>query len=183
MEELVTVPHYHYLLHPYNATLVTSCDAKGKANIIAIAWLVPLSVDPPLVGMSIRLSRYSYDLLRKTGEFVVNVAPYRLAKEVLICGRRSGRKLDKFAATGLTTGKARRVQPPIIKECVGYLECRVLKDIEAGDHRLVIGEVLEAYARPEAVDQEGLRNLGHVLLHVGKNRFTTTIGDVTEPPL
>ena len=183
MKERVPAPHFHYLLHPYSTSLVTCCDKEGKPNIVAMAWVIPLSVEPPLVGMSIRPTRYSYGLIRETGEFVVNVSTVELAEQALVCGRRSGRGLDKFAATGLTAGNAKRVRPPIIEECSGFLECRVGDDIEVGDHRLVIGEVLEAYAGAEALEEGGLRALDQVrpLLHVGKDRFTTTGTDFAEP--
>jgi flavin reductase (DIM6/NTAB) family NADH-FMN oxidoreductase RutF len=81
---------------------VTCCDAEGQPNIIAIAWLVPVSASPPLVGMGIRPTRHSYGLIQATGEFVINVAPHEIAQQAIFCGRRSGRNVDKFAATSLT---------------------------------------------------------------------------------
>jgi flavin reductase (DIM6/NTAB) family NADH-FMN oxidoreductase RutF len=99
--------------------------------------------------MSIRPTRHSYALIQATGEFVINVAPHEIAQEVLFCGRRSGRDVDKFRATGLTSRQAQHVRPPLIEECIAHLECRVVQDVEASDHRLVIGEVLAAYTRPE----------------------------------
>jgi len=185
--ERATVPlsNFYRLLHPYNTSLVTCGDAEGQLNIIAIAWLVPVSVQPPLVGMSIRPTRHSYGLIRETGEFVVNVAPYEIAQQVLFCGRRSGRDVDKFAATGLTPGPAQVVRPPVIEECVAHLECRAVQDVEAGDHRFVLGQVLAAYARPGALGADGLYALGHVrpLLHLGRNHFTSTLSQTVEPQL
>lgn len=185
MNRSVLVYDFHYLLHPYNTSLVTCCDAKGRTNIIAIAWLIPVSVNPPLVGMSIRPSRHSYDLIRTTGEFVINVAPYEIAPQVLFCGRLSGRDVDKFATTGLTARAARVVRPPIIEECLTHLECRVVQDLEAGDHRLVMAEVVAAYAHPGVIGDEGLYDLSHAhsLLHLGRNRFTTTCPESVEPQL
>jgi flavin reductase (DIM6/NTAB) family NADH-FMN oxidoreductase RutF len=185
MKESVSVPHFHRLLHPYNTSLVTCCDAEGEANIIAIAWLIPVSVSPPLVVMSIRPTRYSYGLIQATGEFVINVAPHEIAGQVLFCGRRSGRDVDKFSDTGLTPGGARLVRPPIIEECIAHLECRVAQDVEAGDHRLVVAEVLAAYALPGVLDDDGLYDLSlvHPLLHLGRNRFTSTLAQSIEPPL
>jgi flavin reductase (DIM6/NTAB) family NADH-FMN oxidoreductase RutF len=185
MNESATVSGFHYLLHPYNTSLVTCCDAEGQPNVIAIAWLVPVSVHPPLVGMSIRPTRYSYGLIQATGEFVINVASHEIAQQVLFCGRHSGRDVDKFAATGLTAGKAQHVRPPIIKECVAHLECRVVQEVEAGDHHLVIGEVLAAYTRPGILEDNGLYDLSHVqlLFHLGRNRFTSTLAQSVEPPL
>lgn len=185
MNDSIPVSPFHYLLHPYNALLVTCCDAKGQSNIIAIAWLIPVSVRPPLVGMSIAPTRHSYGLIRATGESVINIAPYEIAQQVLFCGRRSGRDVDKFAATGLTPGQALHVRPPIIEDCTAHLECRVLQDIEVRDHRFVVAEVLATYAQPGALNDEGLYDLSRVqpLLHLGRNSFTSTLAQSVEPPL
>jgi len=181
----MSVSTFHHLLHPYNTSLVTCCDPEGHPNIIAIAWLIPVSAHPPLVGMSIRPTRHSYGLIRTTGEFVVNVAPHEIAQQALFCGRRSGHDVDKFAATGLTAGKAQHVRPPIIEECIAHLECRVVQDVEAGDHHFVIGEVLAAYTRPGVLNDDGLYDLSHIhpLLHLGRDRFTSTLAQSIEPRL
>jgi flavin reductase (DIM6/NTAB) family NADH-FMN oxidoreductase RutF len=185
LNESIPVSNFYRLLHPYNTSLVTCCHAEGQPNIIAIAWLIPLSVKPPLVGMSIRPTRYSYGLIRATGEFVINVAPHEIARQVLFCGRRSGRDVDKFAATGLTPGQAQLVRPPIIEECLAHLECRVVQDVETGDHHLVVAEVLAAYTQPGVLDDDGLYDLSrvHLLLHLGRNRFTGARPQSIEPPL
>jgi flavin reductase (DIM6/NTAB) family NADH-FMN oxidoreductase RutF len=179
------VTNFNYLLHPYNTSLVTCCDAEGNPNIIAIAWLIPVSVKPPLVAMSIRPTRFSYGLIRETGEFVINVASYEIAQQVLFCGRNSGRDVDKFPATGLSSAPAQRVRPPIIEECLAHLECRVVREVGAGDHHLVIAEVLAAYTRPGVLAEDGMYELGrvHPLLHLGRNRFTSTKSETTEPSL
>ncbi|HEY45099.1 MAG TPA: flavin reductase family protein [Anaerolineae bacterium] len=182
MSEKQPVTTFHYLLHPYNTSLVTCCDAEGNPNIITIAWLIPVSVRPPLVGMSIGHSRFSYRLIRETGEFVINVAPYEIANHVLFCGRRSGRDVDKFAETGLTPSEAQNVRPPIIKECIAHLECRVVQDVEAGDHHIVVGEVLAAYANRGVLEENGLYRLSEVqmLFHLGRNCFTSIEGKFEE---
>ena len=185
MNESVPVSSFHYFLHPYNTSLVTCCNADGQPNIITVAWLIPVSINPPLVGMSIRPTRYSYSLIHATNEFVINVAPYKIAQQALVCGRRSGRDVDKFAATGLTPAPAQRVRPPVIQECVAHLECRVARDVEAGDHHIIIAEVLAAYARPGILGDGDLYDLGrvHPLLHLGRNRFTSTHSQFIEPSL
>ncbi len=185
MNDSVPVSHFHHLLHPYNTSLVTCSDTEGTPKIITIAWLIPVSVRPPLVAMSIRPTHHSYGLIQETGEFVINVAPYEIAQQALFCGRRSGRDVEKFDATGLTPGRAQMVRPPTIEECIGHLECRVVQDVEAGDHRLVVAEVLAAYAKPETIGGNGLYDLTHVhlLLHMGRNRFTSTRDQSIEPEL
>jgi flavin reductase (DIM6/NTAB) family NADH-FMN oxidoreductase RutF len=173
MNEFVEVSNYTHLLHPYSTSLVTCCDKEGKPNIITIAWLVPISASPPLLGMSIRQTRFSYKLIKETGEFVINVAPFEIAKQVLYCGRKSGSQLEKFTETGLTPLPARKVRPPIIQECLAHIECRVTQDIEVGDHNLIVAQVLTAYANPTVL-RDGLYDLSraHLLLHLGGNRFT-----------
>ena len=185
MKESISLSKFHTLLHPYNTSLVSCCDSEGKANIITIAWVIPTSVEPPLIGMSIRPTRYSYQLIKETGEFVINIAPYALAEQALRCGRYSGREINKFAETGLTPGMAMYVRPPIIEECLAHIECRTVQDIETGDHRLLIAEVLEVRIDPHMIDQHGLYDLSHVasLLHLGRNRFTTTTDHFIDPPL
>jgi flavin reductase (DIM6/NTAB) family NADH-FMN oxidoreductase RutF len=183
--EFVNVSQFTYLLHPYNTSLVTCCNAEGKANIIAIAWLVPISISPPLLGMCVRPTRYSYKLIQATGEFVVNIASLEIARQALFCGRKSGSGVDKFAATGLTPLPARHVHPPIIQECLAYVECRLQREVEIGDHNLLVGEVLAAYARPGTLGNDDLYDLNrvHPLLHLGRNRFTSPQAQTVEPSL
>ena len=185
MTGMESAPCFHYLLHPYPTFLVTCVGSDDRPNIITIAWLIPVSVEPPLVAMSVRPTRHSYSLLVDSGEFVINVPHVGLAAESLRCGRRSGRSEDKFVTSGLTASGARHVRPPIIAECLAHLECRVVEDIEAGDHRLLIGEVIDAYTGHGFTDAEGLRDVERTrpLLHVGRNRFTGPSGEPIEPPL
>jgi len=172
-----------YLLHPYNSCLITSKGKTGKPNIMTIAWLIPVSANPPLLVMSVRPERYSHNLILESGEFVVNVPSFDLAQKVLFCGRRSGREHDKFKATSLHTQKARKVNVPIVKECVGHLECRVFKTVKAGDHLLIIGEIVEAHATEGYFDQIYDIKKFRPCLHLGKNYFTTCLKITKEPKL
>jgi flavin reductase (DIM6/NTAB) family NADH-FMN oxidoreductase RutF len=183
MHKPTPVANFNYLLHPYNTSLVTCCDEDGNANIITIAWLIPVSIKPPLLCMSIAPTRYSYGLIRATGEFVVNVASYEIAQQALYCGRRSGRQVEKFSATGLTPLPAKQVRPPVIAECLGHLECRVEQEVEAGDHILVIASVLAAYTQEGVLGGDGLYDLDRAqpLFHLGRNRFTTLRLESIEP--
>jgi flavin reductase (DIM6/NTAB) family NADH-FMN oxidoreductase RutF len=185
LKESVALSTFHHLLHPYPTSLVTCCTPDGERNIIAIAWMIPVSVRPPRVAIAIRSERYSYNLIRSMDEFVINVAPYELAAQVLYCGRHSGQHVDKFAATNLKAGQARLVTPPIIQECLAFIECRLVENLDVGDHRLIVGEVVAAYVQPNAVDADGLYDLQVIspLLHLGRNRFVTTRKETIEPAL
>ena len=176
MSDFISVSSFTRLMHPCLTGLVTCCDVDGKPNIITIAWMTPVSVNPPLLCISVTPARYSFDLIRAAGEFVVNIAPYQIAGQALLCGRRSGRDENKFEAAGLMAKPAQRVRPPIIAECVAHVECRLVNDVEAGDHHLFIGEALAAYARADALNEKGMYDLARtrLLFHVGGDVFTTT---------
>ncbi len=172
-----------YLLHPYNACLVTCKGKNGKINVMTVAWIIPVSVKPPLLAMSIRPERYSHDLIMETGEFVVNVPTFKLAQKVLFCGRRSGRRHEKFNEASLSPQKARKVAAPIIEECIAYLECKLVKTVETGDHTLVIAQVVAAYALDSYFEEVYNMAKFSPCLHVGKNLFTTCIRKSVEPEI
>jgi flavin reductase (DIM6/NTAB) family NADH-FMN oxidoreductase RutF len=179
----VQISDFSRLLHPFNATLVTCRGKTGPPNVLAIAWIMPVSVKPPMLVLALRRERYSYSLIEKAKEFVVNIASYKLSDKVLFCGRRSGRDLDKFKVTGLTCGKARRVKAPIVKECVAHIECKVEETIPKGDHVIIVAKVLAAYARSDIF--QGIYDLHRFrpLLHLGGDVFTTTSKETVEPKI
>ena len=137
---------FHRLLHPRPVVLITSVGKNGKPNIMSATWVTPVSKNPPLIIICVGESRYSHKLIEETGAFVVNIPTKDLLEQVELCGSESGRYLDKFEASGLTAKPAKTVKPPIIEECIGHLECRVVNKFSAGDHTIFVGEVLAAYA-------------------------------------
>lgn len=172
MGEKVLLERRHYrLLHPCGTVLVTCCDKHGKPNIITLAWVAPASIQPPLAMIGVGKTRYSHNLIRG-GEFVINIPTADLLEKVQYCGETSGRQVDKFKETGLTPKKAKFVKPPVIEECVGHLECRVVKEVPTGDHTLFIGEVLAAYVRPDLFKEDGwVIEKVDLLQHVGGDVF------------
>ena len=130
---------------PSVVVLATCIDSEGKANIITLGMYMPISFDPPQVCIGISPKRYSHDLIADAKEFVINVPPVNIEKETHFCGIKSGRDLNKFAETGLTSIPAETVKPPLIKECYGHLECKVVQDFICGDHTLFVGEVQKAW--------------------------------------
>ena len=182
----VDLPSAHRLIHPEHVVLVSCVDKSGKPNIITLAWSMPTSINPPMLAISVRSrapKRLSYEMIAETREFVVNVPTMDIVKETLFCGRRSGRKFDKFKETGLTPLKARIVKPPIIKECVAHLECKLSKQVITGDHTIFVGRVLAAYVNEGVFD--GTYNLRKVkpIYHLGEDDFATLAPKVTSPKL
>jgi flavin reductase (DIM6/NTAB) family NADH-FMN oxidoreductase RutF len=143
-------------LFPMPVPLVVS-GSGDELGVMAVAWIGIASATPPSVGMAIRNSRRTLELIRATREFTVNIPPVRLAEVVDYCGIVSGRKTDKFADTGLTPLPSAVVSTPILAECPYNMECRVTQELELGEYALVIGEVVETHVEEEAWDAEAAR--------------------------
>lgn len=149
-------------LFPVPVVLVTCVDEKGKANIITLAWAGNVCSDPPQIGISIRPSRYSHDLVSRSKEFVVNIPTASIVRETDYCGTVSGRNVDKFAETGFTALPASQVKAPLIKECPVNIECRVKQVVSLGTHDMFIGEVLAVHIDEEFLDKEGKADIAKV---------------------
>jgi len=149
-------------------TILVTSRHQDKESIITLAWQSPVSSSPPMAVISVAPQRYSHDLVSASGEFVINVPPFSLLKETMHCGTVSGRDGDKFASAGLTREPAQAVGAPLIAECIGHLECRVVQQVTAGDHTLFLGEVLAASAVEGLwdeiwqVDREEARTIHHL---------------------
>lgn len=147
------------MVYPVPAVMVT-CQRPGeKPNIITVAWTGTICSDPAMVYISVRPQRYSYDIIRETGEFVINLTTEKLAAAADFCGVRSGRDLDKFAERGLTPIPSRTVLPPAIGESPVAVECRVKQIIPLGTHDMFIAEVLSVSVDSSYVDENGRLDL------------------------
>ncbi len=171
------------LIHPAHVVLVSCLGKGGKANVITLAWCMPTSHRPPMLAISVAPRRLSHKMIVGTKEFVVNIPTMDIVKEMLFCGRRSGRHLDKFKETGLTPLKAKIVKPPIIKECVAHLECKLGQQVTTGDHTIFVGEILAAYVNEGIFDETyDIKKVKHIY-HIGEDDFATLAPKVTTPKL
>ena len=137
------------MLYPLPAVMVSVTDGQGNDNIITVAWTGTICTNPPMVYISVRPSRYSYEMLKKTGEFVINLTTEELAFATDYCGVRSGRDVDKFKEAHLTKEPAQFVKAPMIKESPVSIECRVTEVKELGSHHMFLAEVLAVHAQQE----------------------------------
>ena len=143
------------MLYPLPAVMV-SCQRPGeKPNIITVAWAGTVCSSPAMVSISVRKERYSYSILKETGEFVINLVTKELVFATDFCGVRSGREVDKFAQLGLTPLPAREVACPLVGESPVNLECRVCDVIPLGSHDLFLADVLAVHVEEELVDDHG----------------------------
>jgi flavin reductase (DIM6/NTAB) family NADH-FMN oxidoreductase RutF len=143
-------------VYPTPAALITCADEQGRPNVLTLGETFNISIARPVIlGIAIRKSRYSHELISRTGEYVVNMPTQAIAEQVWHCGRISGRDVDKFAATGLTPVPAAVVKAPLIAECPINVECRVTGIQVIGDHDLFLGEAVAQHVNGECLDAEG----------------------------
>ena len=140
------------MLYLLPAVMVSVSDGEGNDNIITVAWAGTVCTNPPMVSISVRPSRFSYDMIRKTGEFVINLTTEKLAYATDYCGVRSGRDVDKFKEMRLTKEKAEFIKAPMIAESPVSIECRVKQVLELGSHHMFLADVLAVHADPEYMD-------------------------------
>lgn len=129
------------LVAPVPAVMV-SCGSMEKPNIITIAWCGILNTSPAKTYISVRPERYSYDLIKGSGEFVINLVPRELARVADYCGMVTGRKIDKFKKCSLTPIKSPELNVPMIEECPISLECKVSDIIKLGTHDMFIADIV-----------------------------------------
>ena len=141
------------MLYPLPAVMVSVTDGKGNDNIITVAWAGTVCTNPPMVSISVRPERFSYQMMRDTGEFVINLTTEELAFATDYCGVKSGRDVDKFKETGLTREKADIVKAPMIKESPVSIECKVKEIKELGSHHMFIAEVAAVHADEKYMDE------------------------------
>ncbi len=140
--------------YPLPAVMV-SCGTMEKSNIITVAWTGILNTNPAMVYISVRPTRYSYNLIKESKEFVINLTNRQLAYATDWCGVRSGEKYDKFKEMKLYKEKAKFVSAPLIKESPVSIECKVKDIIKFGSHDMFVAEVLSIDADEKYIDEKG----------------------------
>ena len=143
------------LLNPVPAVMVSCADLSGRDNIITVAWTGIVCSDPAMVYISVRPNRYSYNLIKDSKEFVINLTNKELAFATDWCGVRSGKDYDKFKEMKLHKEKGKFVKCPLIKESPVAVECRVKEIVELGSHHMFIAEVLSIDADEKYIDDKG----------------------------
>lgn len=142
-------------LFPLPVMLISCADKNGKKNLITLAWVSKVSVEPPMISIAVRPTRHSHAMIKDSGEFVVNVPTERIMKEVDLCGNISGRDTDKFTKTRFTIEPGKKVKAPIVRECPANFECIVRQSFRTGTHDLFIGEVVAVQLDQSILDKDG----------------------------
>ncbi len=147
------------MVYPLPAVMV-SCQRQGeRPNIITVAWTGTVCTNPAMAYISVRPERYSYDIIRETGEFVINLTTKKLARATDFCGVCSGRDVDKFQRMHLTAGKGVQVKAPVIVESPVNIECQVTQLQKLGSHHMFLARVLAVQVDERYLDERGKFNL------------------------
>ena len=134
---------------------LVSCGTPEHPNVLTIAWTGIVNTIPPMTYISVRPERYSYDLIKNRGEFVINLPTEELVPAIDFCGVKSGRDVDKFTACGLTAAAASKVGAPLLAESPLNMECRVTQIIPLGSHDLFLAEVVACDVEESLLDEKG----------------------------
>jgi flavin reductase (DIM6/NTAB) family NADH-FMN oxidoreductase RutF len=147
------------MLYPVPAVMVSLQRPGEKPNIITVAWAGTICSSPAMLSISVRKERYSYDILKETGEFVVNLVTRDLTYATDFCGVKSGRDIDKYREMKLTPLASKYIQAPGIAESPVNLECRVTQVIPLGTHDMFLAEILGVTVDDRYMDETGKFNL------------------------
>lgn len=147
------------MLYPLPAVMVSCKRPEEIPNIITVAWTGTICTNPAMVYISVRPERYSYDIIKETGEFVINLGNKALVKAVDYCGVKSGRDVDKFKEMNLTPVQGENVSVPYIAEAPVSIECKVEQIMELGSHHMFIAKVVGVHVDRQYLDEKGKFNL------------------------
>ena len=142
------------MIYPLPAVLVSCGESEQEYNLFTVAWTGTVCTNPPMCYISVRPERHSYDIIKRTGEFVINLTTASLARATDWCGVRSGRDYDKFSEMGLTAEPAAVVSAPVVGESPVSIECRVRQVIELGSHDMFLADVVNVLVDEEYINPE-----------------------------
>lgn len=163
------------MIYPLPAVMV-SCGSKEKTNIITVAWTGTICTNPPMTYISLRPSRYSYDMIKEKGYFVINLTTQKLAKAADYCGVRSGRDTDKFKVMGLTSLYEEETFCPMIEESPVNVVCKVKEIKVLGSHHMFFADILSVYVDEKWIDEKGKFHLNETELIAYSHGSYLTLG-------
>lgn len=143
---------------PLPPTMVT-CGTVEEPNVFTVAWTGILNTQPPVTYISVRPERYSYELIKQSGEFVINLPTQQLIRAVDYCGVKSGRNTDKFKEMNLTAEPAEKISAPILAQSPVNIECKVRDIVELGTHHMFIADIVSLSVAKELLDNAGKLHL------------------------
>jgi Conserved protein/domain typically associated with flavoprotein oxygenases, DIM6/NTAB family len=142
-------------LNPVPVVLITSKNKEGKVNVFTVGWTGTICTKPPMLSISVRPERLSYEYIKETMEFTVNIPNSSMVRAVDYCGVKSGKKVDKIKELGFTLKDGDNIDVPYIDECPINIECKVKDIMELGTHHMFIADVLGSHIDESLIDNHG----------------------------
>jgi flavin reductase (DIM6/NTAB) family NADH-FMN oxidoreductase RutF len=143
------------MLNPVPVVLITSKNKEGKINVFTVAWIGTACTKPPMITVAIRPERLSYEYIKESGDFVVNLPSSKMVREVDYCGVRSGKQIDKIKEMNFKIEDSQDVIAPIISQCSIALECKVRSITPLGSHDLFLAEIVNTHVDNCLIDAVG----------------------------
>ena len=169
------------MVYPLPAVMVSCGDKPENYNIITIAWTGTINTNPPMCYISVRPERHSYDIIKESGEFVINLTTKDLAYATDWCGVKSGRDFDKFKEMKLTPSPAQIVKAPLIEEAPINIECKVTEIKKLGSHDMFIAEVVNIQVSENYINKSnGTIEMQHKDLMAYSHGKYIQLGDIIE---
>lgn len=143
------------MLNPVPVVLVTSKNSSGSINVFTVAWAGTACTKPPMLTIAVRPERLSYEYIKETMSFIINLPSEKLTKKVDYCGVKSGRIVDKIKEMGFTLSQGAEIDCPIIEDCPISLECKVKSITPLGSHHLFLAEIVKVHVDANLIDKNG----------------------------
>lgn len=166
------------MLYPVPVVMISVKGKEGQDNVFTVAWAGTICSDPPMVSISVRPERHSYQMIKDTGEFVINLTTKDLVFATDYCGVKSGRDVDKFKEMKLTKGKGQVVNAPIIEESPVNLECKVTEVKELGVHHMFLAEIVAVNVDDKYMDENNKFHLEQADLVAYSHGSYYALGDL-----
>ena len=168
----INIERFYEILSPRCTVLISTQDKAGRPNAAPFSFITPVSSSPPLVLFAAAPQRHTLANVRETGEFVLNIVPEHLLDSLWVCSKAFPKGVNEIRESGLTERKSTIVKVPGIEECVGWIECQVELEKEAGDHILVVGKVVNAECKDEFSKQGQFDvSAAKPVMHISGRRF------------
>jgi flavin reductase (DIM6/NTAB) family NADH-FMN oxidoreductase RutF len=139
--------------YPEQVVIVLAKERSGRVNPITIGWTMITSHNPPMMAVSVGITRYSLGVIREAGEFVIAFPTEFQAEEALLFGTKSGRNVDKLKESGVSTSPAKKVDCLLLDDAVANFECSLAGESPSGDHIIFVGEIVKAHVNPDSPER------------------------------
>lgn len=177
----VAINNFYRLLVPRPAVLISTRDSQGNTNAAPFSFVMPVSVDPPLVAFAAAPKRHTLANIRETKEFVINIAAKELAEKLWFCSKAFPKGTSEIEKAGLTEKPSQMVMTPSVEECVAWIECMLEYDEQVGDHVVVFGRVIGAGAEEGLITESSYLDISKCqpLMHIGGKDFSAPAEIIT----